>query len=70
MRFSSMWCSWLTELFYSLCSAAFLTQTVSLDEQTIVKFEIWCVGLRSEFYDPLLLTSYVRIQGHGRSGAV
>lgn len=29
-------------LFANYCAAAFLTQTVVLEDQTSVKFEIWC----------------------------
>lgn len=34
----------------NLPAAAFLTQTVTLDDQTTVKFEIWCVRSYVAFY--------------------
>lgn len=50
----------------NLLVAAFLTQTVTLEDQTTVKFEIWYV--RS--YDVLYLFMSTKIQGHSRTRAL
>lgn len=57
--------------FDSVATAAFLTQTVQLDDATTVKLEIWCVYLASAMYHSslqLLLKGYCRsrtLQGWG-----
>ena len=46
--------------------AAFLTQTVTLEDQTTVKFEIWWVHLLWSF----LPCPFIAIQGYGRTGTL
>jgi hypothetical protein len=53
--------------FDSVATAAFLTQTVQLDDATTVKLEIWCVCLA---FPSLSLDSQVIRKGYCWSGAL
>ena len=59
--------TWLRPALTGSSTAAFLTQTVSLDESTTVKFEIWCMPFARLLRIP---SSSRRLQGHGRAGAL